>query len=201
MRFFSFLILIALVTSCDPPSSMENPDFPSRQSLVNEVTNKTIVKLKTESNLRACGIGSGMMNQIRMLAISFYYYNEVDVEEARELLMTAGMTFLNTINSNEKIHPFLQNHPFMPNNIQIAIFLRNPDGSSPDIDKLSVISMTNGMLTYRTHHSSNGRLSTVFEETFEEAQAKLNGDIVPIAKRNAPISRKNQQDFERPGLS
>ncbi len=152
---------------------MENSDIPSKQSLVNEVTNRTIVKLRTDNNLRACGIGSGAMDQIRMLAISFYYYNEVDIEEARKLVMVAGTTFLEEINSNEKIHSFLQNYPFTPKNIQIAIFLRNPDGSSPSADKLSVISMTHGVLTYRARHSDGGRLSTVFEETFEEAQAKL----------------------------
>ncbi len=174
MKCFRFLILVVLVTSCDPPPEMLTPYMPSRMSLVNDVTNKTIIKLKTEKNLRACGVGSGMMDQIRMLAISFYYYNEVDIDQARELLMTAGVEYLRAINANEKMRPFLQNYPFEPRNIEIAIFIVKPDGSEPDIGRLTSVSMHRGVLNYYVHKTGTMRLETVYKETFAEAQAKLN---------------------------
>ena len=89
-------------------SGIEDPFPPTKQSLSTEVMNKAFAQLKMEKELYPCGIGEGMMNQIRMLALSFNYYKEVDIEQARELLMTAGNVFLNIINSNEQIRPFLR---------------------------------------------------------------------------------------------
>jgi len=169
-----FLFLIVFATSCDPPYIEDNPYLPTKQSLATDVRNKTFVQLKMEKELYPCGIGSGMMDQIRMLALSFRYYKEVDIEQARELLMTAGTLFLHTINSNEKILPYLQNNPFEPKNIQIRIFLYKTNGSKPDLGKLTVVSMINGILEYDIRNSETERLTTVYEERFEEAAALLN---------------------------
>jgi hypothetical protein len=118
----SILLLIVLISSCGQPK-LENPTQPTKQTLATKVRNQTISQLKMERDLYPCGIGSGMMNQIRMLAISFDYYKEVDIDQARELLMAAGTLFLKTINSNKQIHSFLINCPFKPENIEIAIFV------------------------------------------------------------------------------
>src|SRR5580658_7753086 len=111
MRMTLLLFLMAFIGSCNLPNKKE-PDQPTKQTLATQVRNQTIAQLRKEKGLCACGIGSGMMDQIRMLAISFHYYNEIDIEQARELLMAAGTLFLNTINANEQIRPFLQNYPF-----------------------------------------------------------------------------------------
>ncbi len=173
MRVFFFLLLLVFIASCDPPYIEEGSHMPDKVSLANEVRIRTLVQLKKEMELYPFGIGSGMMDQIRMLALSFRYYKEVDINQARALLMTAGTLFLNTINAKEQIRPFLQNDPFQPNNIEIAIFLAKPNGSKHDPDKLTVVSMTRGILEYDVRSSENGRLTTIYEETFEEAAEKL----------------------------
>ncbi len=174
MRWFKFLILVVLATSCDPPPEMEEeiPYAPTKQSLATQVRNHTILELREKKDLRACGIGSGMMDQIRMLAISFFYYNEVDIEQARDLLMTAGTVFLRHVNANEKIRPYLQNYPFEPKNIQIAIFLMKPDGTEPDAGQLTIISMHKGILAYNIDKPGTKQLITIYKETFDEALSK-----------------------------
>ena len=152
---------------------MDIPSQPDKQSTANEVRNKTILQLKQERNLHAIGVGSGMMNQIRMLALSFVYYKEIDIETAREILVSASDLFLENINSYEKIHPFLENYPFTTKNIEIAIFLLKPDGSKPSGGNLTVISITNGILSYKTDHPDDGRLTRIYEETYEEASSKI----------------------------
>ncbi len=176
MKYFGFLILIVLVTSCDPPPEMEVyiPYKPDKQSLSNEVRNHTILELKEKKKLRACGEGSGMMHQIRMLAISFFYYNEVDIEQGRDLLMTAGTVFLRNINAKERIRPFLENYPFEAKNIEIRIFLQKPDGSDTSPGKLSILSMVGGVLAYKVDRPGTKMLDIVYEETFDEALEKWN---------------------------
>ncbi len=187
MRIFCFLSLMICIVSCDPPYVEDNPYMPTKMSLVNEVTNKTFVQLKKEKELYPYGIGSGMMHQIRMLALGLRYCKEVDINQARELLMVAGTVYLNTINAKEQIRPFLQNDPFQPDNIEIRIFLTKPNGSKHDLDNLTVISMIRGILEYDIRSSETGRLTTIYRETFQEAAAKLG-----IVEENGQYHRRTQ---------
>ncbi len=173
MKFLLFLFLMIFIASCDLPYVEDNPYKPSEDTLINEVTNRTFVQLKKERELYPCGVGSGMMDQIRMLALSFRYYKEVDINQARELLMAAGTLYLNTINAKKEIRPFLQNDPFQPKNIGIRIFLQKPNGSEPEPETLTVAAMVNGILDYDVRIAETGRLTTIYRETFEEAAEKL----------------------------
>ena len=175
MKVILPLFLLIFITSCDLPCLIDNSHPPDERTLINEVRNRTFAQLKMEKELYPFGTGEGgPVGQIRMLALSFRYYKEIDIEEARELLMAAGTSFLNNINGNEQIRPYLKNDPSKPNNIEIRIFLKKPDGSKPDLDKLTVISMISDILEYDIRSSETGRLTKIYEENFEEAAAKLN---------------------------
>jgi hypothetical protein len=173
MKFFLFLFLMVCITSCEPPYIADNSYMPSKGALVNEVTNKTLVQLKKEKELYPFGVGSGMMHQIRMLAIGFRYYKEVDINQARELVIAAGTLYLNTINAKEQIRPFLKTYPFQPENIEIEVYLQKPNGLEPDPEKLTIASMIRGILNYDIMNPETGRLTTIYRETFQEAAAKL----------------------------
>lgn len=83
---------------------------------------RVAVQLKKEKDLHPCGSGGGMMDQIGMLALSFNYYKEIDIDTGRDLLMTTGKLLLNSVNEDERIRPYLENYPFLPKNIEIRIF-------------------------------------------------------------------------------
>ena len=110
------LILLLIACGCNPLPE-DNPYAPTKQSLANQVRLQTCIQLKNEKALVPCGIGAGMMGKIRMLALSFNYYEELSLEEARELVMYACSVFLEKINNNQLIRPFLLNYPFQPENI------------------------------------------------------------------------------------
>ena len=173
MRFFLFLLLVIFTVGCDSPRIEESPRSPSKISLANEVRNITLVQLKKEKELYPFGVGAAMMDQIKILGVDFRYYKDIDINQARELLMTAGTLFLNTINAKEQIRPFLQNDPFQPRNIEIRIFLIKPNGSEPEPETLTVAAMVNGILDYDVRIAETGRLTTIYRETFQEAAAKL----------------------------
>ena len=180
MKIALFFFLMAFATSCGRPC-IEGPSPPTKQSLSTEVMNKAFAQLKMEKELYPCGVGEGMMNQIRMLALSFDYYKEVDIEQARELLMTAGNVFLNIINSNEQIRPFLQNDPFQSENIEIRIFIQKPKGVELAPDRLTVVSLINGILEYDVRNPKTDRLETVYREKYEEVAAKLSAAHESVA--------------------
>ncbi len=173
MRAVLFLFLMAFVTSCDHPHREDNPYPSNKGTLADEVTNRAFVELEMEKGLYPFGTGARMMDQIKMLALAFHYYKEVDIREARELLVTAATKFLNIINSNEEIRPYLDIYPFKPENIQITIYLKNPDGSKFAPEKLCVVSMVNGILEYEAKNPETLRLLTICKEPYEQAVSKL----------------------------
>src|ERR1700733_10724001 len=124
MRLFLFLTLIAL-NGCQISNKAEIDE--NKNNLVNEIRENVFLQLKQELNLHPFGKGSRMMYQIQMLYCAFNYYGEIEIEEARKLLMKAGKVFLNEVNKNEKVHSYLANYPFTPENIKINIFLKKSD--------------------------------------------------------------------------
>jgi hypothetical protein len=167
------LMLLIFVSSCDPPYFEESPYSPTKQSLANAVRRQAALHLEKENGLIPCGTAGQMMDEIKMLGLSFVYYGEVGIEEARELLIIATTSLLMTINSNELIRHYLYNYPFTPKNIEIAVFLRNENKSFCDLDKLHLIQMMDGKLEYFIRSSETNLYKTIYTETFEEALKNL----------------------------
>ena len=145
----------------------------TKEQLANEVTRRVAVQLKKERDLYPIGSGGRMMDQIKMLALSFDYYKDIGIEGGRELLVASVDEFVAAVNGNEQIRPYLGNYPFESKNIEIRIFLRNPDHSNPVPGKLCVLSAIDGVLDYDIRDPTTDRLKAVYKETYDEAKQKL----------------------------
>ena len=107
-----------------------------------------------------------------MLALSFDYRQPTTIENGRKLLIAAVQEFVQSVNAEEQIRPYLQNYPFEAKNVQISIFLQNPDGSKLS-SGLHVISAYEGILNYNIDDPEGPLFKTLLEETYEEALQKL----------------------------
>ena len=189
MRFLLIFILNFLLTGCAVEDSTYSCPPPKSQ-LVREISSKVFRQLREGKNLYLCEWGGEDGGEkIKFLHCGFFYYNEIDIEKARELLFTAGNRFLNAFNTDERIHTYLNVHPLKPENIQINIFLKKSDGSELGFDTLHVISISRGSLNYMIRSSATGRLETILLETYEEATAKLNtcAQLKEAAEKNREI--------------
>ena len=147
---------------------------PRYVKLAAQITEKTAVKIEKEKNLRLVGRGGQMMHDIQMMAMSFDLYHEVDLKEARELLVYIINEYLSEINSNVEIRPFLHEYPFTAKNVEIHIWVYKPNGSDPDLDKLYYISAINGVLTYYLDLPKTYSRKAICEETYAEASKLVN---------------------------
>jgi hypothetical protein len=110
-----------------------------------------------------------MMNDIQMMAMSFNYYQEVDLTVARELIVYAISEYLSDINNNEEIRPYLHEYPFTAKNIEIRIWIYKPDRTDPSLDKIYYISAINGNLAYYLDLPETHSRRAICEEAYEEA--------------------------------
>ncbi len=179
MKYWVFLFSV-LVTACSQSSSVSRGMAGSeKQRLANEIRSKVASQLKQEANLRPCGTMGQMMNEIQRLGLSFYYFQPVDIVEGRKLAVKAVETMLQEINQDMRIHPYLICYPFKPRNIEITIFLRNPDNSDPPPESLQVIKASEGVLRYKIDNSTRKGFVTIYKETYEEALDRVADPSLP----------------------
>jgi hypothetical protein len=160
---YPLLILTIILSACSHSSS------PNYEEMADKITYATAKKLRSEKNLRLIGTGGGMMHSIRMMAMSFVFKHEITIEEGRELLVAAVSEYVAAVNANEKIRPFLANYPFEPKNVEIQIFIHNPDNSCMPHGKICVIGAIDGILDYDIRDSETDLLKEIYRETYEEA--------------------------------
>lgn len=130
-------------------------------------------KLCRERGLIPIGTGGRMMNEIKMLALSFNYDKTITIDEARELLIYSVNEFVSEINACEEIRQYLYNFPFESRNVQVRIFLLNPDHRKVGTGELSIISSIDGVFEYEIDAPDGKKLITVQKETYEEAVQNL----------------------------
>lgn len=173
MRLFLSAIFCLLLTGCED-TNLNTHYQPSQKSiLLDEISNKAFHQLKEEKNLYPIVCTGRMMDQITLIHWGFFYYKEIDVEEARKLLINTGDQFLRAFNTDERIRPYLATFPLTQKNMEIRIFLKKPDGSELEPEKLHVISMMEGTLNYKIGRLGTEYLKKIHTETYEEAKARL----------------------------
>ncbi|MES2199172.1 MAG: hypothetical protein V4489_03280 [Chlamydiota bacterium] len=118
------------------------------EGMADGVTRKTIKRLAQEKKLSAVGVGGGMLGDIYKMSISFQLFHSVDQMEARQLLVDVINIYLQDINSSKAIRPYLHDYPFMPKNVQINIWVQNPDRSDVAVNQIAYMVAVNGMLEY-----------------------------------------------------
>lgn len=173
MRNICFLILILLLSGCQNSSNPKNYEIPIHEKIADKITAKTAAKIEHETRLRLMGTGGGMMHHVRMMAMSFAHYGEIDMEQGRELIVYCVNEYLSAINADAEIHPYLIHSPFTPKDIEIRIFIYQSDNKPVSEEQLSVISEIQGMITYKVEQPFPIVLKEIHEETYEEALAVL----------------------------
>ena len=174
MKFFFFILksIFIFLVGC----SILIDRIPEYEKLADEITDNVAKRLKAQKHLFLIGTGGRMMDDIKMMAMSFQYFQEIDLKQARALLVYVIDEYLSPINSNERIRPFLHEYPFTANHIEIRIWIYQPDGHSLSSDKISYITAIDGVLAYYRYFEETYTLLAVGEETYEEALKALISD-------------------------
>lgn len=136
--------------------------------LADKITARVATKVAKKHNIHCIGTGGSYIGHVNMLALSFQIFRPLDKKEARFLVVDSALEYLNAINSNEEIRPFLKEYPFK--NVEIRIFIYNADGSDVYDPHIGTVSLHHGEVTYATDDPENRyTYKSKEKETFEEA--------------------------------
>jgi hypothetical protein len=172
MNRYIFCLLFLFLLGC---SGGNRSDYviSEKERAADEDLRKAAIELMTKAGLEPCGSGGQMMDQVKMLALSFDYKGPIQIEDARKLLIQSVDTLVAVVNNDPLIRPYLYNYPFEPKNVEIRIFLRGADQFDVPLGELVVISSIKGTFDYDIRHLETRRLTTIFEETYAEAKQKV----------------------------
>jgi hypothetical protein len=154
---------------------VDKPPSPRKDVLlVRDINKKTIIKLKQEKNLRSFGTSACMMYEITMLGLSFVYYNPIDVLEARNLIIYTVDEYLDAINSNVELRPYLDHWPFTAKDVELDITILKPNGAEVDAEKLNFVSCKENVVRYyQNKPESKSMPPPLVKESYEEASQLL----------------------------
>jgi hypothetical protein len=172
-KFFTFILSLVLFGCSSINMSINQSNLSEKERVADEILANTAARLKKEKELNPFGSGGRMMDEVKMLMLAFTYNKPIELEEGRELIVYAVETFVSMINNDERIHPYLYNYPFEPKNVKVEIYIKNPNCSSIEPEKLCVLIAREGVIKYEVQDFTTSRLKTIYEESFIQAQKKV----------------------------
>jgi len=105
--------------------------MPEYEKISNKIVTEASKEIAQKYDLTFIGDGASMMDDVKMLALSFNCDQPRNIDDTRKLTVNCMKMFLGNINKNEAIRPFLHNYPFTEENIQIRIFFTDKHGNRP----------------------------------------------------------------------
>lgn len=153
-----------------------NQEMSDHGKMLYEFTGKEGRKLGKHYGMSICGVGgSAKEDGISEMAVSFQRFGDPLTEsEARRLIIKCVDDFLEAVNTDEAIRPFLKVYPFNAENIDLTIYSYDNSYVLHRFPYIGVVENSNGKIGLFTKEKS-----VVYEyktekyETYEEAVAIL----------------------------
>lgn len=93
---------------------------------------------------------AGDKEHYKKIGLDFEMFRIISKDEGRKILIDCVEELLKEINSNPQLQPYLQPSPFTVANIEIAIFVRHPDGKAAYHPDLGILTVRGGIIRYST---------------------------------------------------
>lgn len=143
----------------------------------NQITKEVSDRISKRYNMKVIGVTAGLMNCVNALGLDFHIQGPLSKEQLRIILVDSVEEFLTLLNEDERIRPFLKEYPFPADGIQIAIFVKDKERNSIYYPEITVASVYNGKLFYRSKEKdviSGYKLTE--EESYETALKLVKGN-------------------------
>ena len=164
---FILILCLFILGACSSKDSL----LPEGDRLGNQIIFELGKKMQ-DKGLKLIAFGGAEANgKTWNLDASFKANFELTLPEARKLIVELVDDFLQMINADEKLRPYLSEFPFTVKNLSLTIFGKNQ--KKTDQFLLCVYS-EKADISYLKNNPNGGMLLTEFEETYEEAVQRLN---------------------------
>jgi hypothetical protein len=168
MKIFFLIILFGVMINTNANTTKSESELVKMDTIADQLSLNFSKKMKEKFGFDLLGMGGGGFHDFNALSMHFNSPNVLELSEARILILEVVSEFLNSINSDKNIKPYLRNYPFDASNIRFLIgFTKN--NQYPIEGKVAFIGFSYGKINYATFDHENDRLKNIFRETYDEA--------------------------------
>jgi hypothetical protein len=175
VKYLLWLLICIIVTSCIGSRRMSE-----HQKILRKITNAYIDKSIKEEGFRLSSFGGGMIGDIQRIHLGFDLLAELDIDKARVLVVRKEEEFLDILNGNREVRPYLHVYPFPAERFEFEIGFENTSGrlfaESPN---LAFVFVGSGKVHYSIYNKEKSELETIYTEPYEEAYKIVYGENAP----------------------
>lgn len=114
-------------------------------------------------------------DKITGFRLEFDFFGHPSIDDVRRLIISVLDGFLNAINTDQKIAPYLATFPFTPEDVDIRIEFRTQecDKFYPYLGNIAYVMAYDGRIVYNTLNSYNYHVERYKIESYGEAKYNL----------------------------
>ncbi len=157
---YKFWTLLFLTCACHHQPDHSDLAFAAMKSYAKH--------LQKNSGLRITGMGGSMMNDIERFEIWLERDDKISLADARKLIIKLTEGFIDKINADEKIRPFLHSYPITNQNVNFHIIFKAAKTPSTH-DFPYFVSLHSGKLWYRARGMSEYNDELILSESYADA--------------------------------
>lgn len=161
----AFITICALMFSCSSRDNPRTQSYDLIHSYAKEME-KTHEWLMWDRWVRCEG------DLIKRMEIAFFDYQNIDIQQARILLVQGAQSFLEKINSSPKVQSHLSPKLFTYKEIDFHLSFFLPQGEFVHDDHIATVFLINGRSSY--HVFKGSRLQKIYDEPYEETLRIVN---------------------------
>jgi hypothetical protein len=170
-----FLILIALMTISFSMEPKMDQDLPDDDKMLYGFINREGKRLGVKYHMRQSATGIGGMDKVWLMSLAFDRYGEPLTEnEARKLIISCVDDFLEAVNKDEELKPYLKNYPLTAKNLELTIYNYDKNQVLHYFPYIAIVADSRGKIGFFTEDASvKYGYHTKKYETYEESVAIL----------------------------
>jgi hypothetical protein len=169
-----FITTLLLFLSIILPYSFFQQKSKNYIDMAQRITGKVARTLEKKYNMHAIGIGEGMKGSVNWMKLAFEISQPLSKKEATKIVVDCLEEYLNAINEDEQIRPYLKIYPFTTLNAEIEIYSRNSSTGELFLDPfIGIVHARRGKINYITKEKGKIEYKTDYEEDYEEALKSL----------------------------
>ncbi|MBS0629927.1 MAG: hypothetical protein JSS30_06895 [Verrucomicrobia bacterium] len=152
----------------------KEPEKESYVCYANQIINSFADEMKKEYGLHCSGSGGKMPFDVEEFMIGFALHRHATIEEARELEVAVTEKFVQTINANEKIRPFLRVYPFTPDRARVSIAFQKSNNRPYTDGSVALVFQVRNRIYYNADSETSPTLISLMDEPYDEALKIVN---------------------------
>ena len=144
---------------------IQNTKLSERAVAVGQVRSQTIKEINKKFGAVCGATDGGGVYGVESIGMSFKIPENMEINDARKIIVESAQIFLNNINSSTKLKKHMVKYPFEPKDIHLLFFTKNRNKEELGAFDLFLGNVSYDMRVLEKPHS----FEVIHEESFEEA--------------------------------